>query len=107
MAKLVSAGRTDACARLLTAITQAGPPIKDRIVMDRGMAAAILRSGDEEFIAQYVSVLERTIIPPAKVRALSTETWAELVDPLHLERLAKFMDILQLGRSSSAEFSFT
>ncbi len=97
MAKLVSSGRTDACARLLTAVVQAGPPITDKIVMDPGMAAAILRSGDDAFIAQYVSVLERTLIPPARVKALSTETWAEIVDPLHLERLTKFMDILQLG----------
>ena len=97
MAKLVSAGRTDACARLLTAIAQAGPLIKDKIVMDPGMAAAILRSGSEDLIKQYVSILRRIVIPTAKVRALSTETWAELVDPLHLERLAKFMDILQLG----------
>jgi len=97
MAKLVSSGRTDVCARLLTAFVQAGPPITDKIVMDPGMAAAILRSGDDVFIAQYVSVLEGTLIPPARVKALSTETWAELVDPLHLERLTKFTDILQLG----------
>ncbi len=97
MEKLVSFGRADACARLLTSIAQAGPPITEKIVMDPGMAAAILRSEDEELVAQYVSVLERIIIPPAKVKALSTETWAEIVDPLHLERLIKFMDILQLG----------
>ncbi|HSQ77548.1 MAG TPA: PEP/pyruvate-binding domain-containing protein, partial [Nitrospirota bacterium] len=97
MAKLVSAGRTDACARLLAGIAQADPSVKDKIVMDPGLAAAILRSEDEEFIAQYVSVLERIVIPASKVRALSTETWAEIVNPLHLERLSKFMDILQFG----------
>jgi pyruvate,orthophosphate dikinase len=97
MTKLVSSGKADACVRLFTAIAQAGPPITEKIVMDPGMAAAVLRSEDEELFAQYVSVLERIIIPPAKVRALSTETWAEIVDPLHLERLTKFMDILRLG----------
>jgi pyruvate, orthophosphate dikinase len=97
MAKLVSFGRTDAGARLLAAVAHAGPLVADKIVMDPGIAAAILRSGNEELIAQYAGILERTVIPTARVRTLSTETWAELVDPLHLERLAKFMDILQLG----------
>jgi pyruvate,orthophosphate dikinase len=36
------------------------------------------------------------VIPAAKVRSISTETWAEIVTPLHLERLTRFMDILQL-----------
>jgi pyruvate,orthophosphate dikinase len=97
MAKLVSLGRTDARASLLAALVGAGPPVTDKVVMDPGMAAAILRSEDEEFIAHYLSILERTLIPPAKVKALSAETWAEIVAPLHLERIARFMEILQLG----------
>ena len=95
--KLVSFNRIDACAGLLAAISKIGPPIKDEIVMGPGIAETILRSDSEALISQYVSALDRIVIPTSKVRALSNETWAEVVDPRHLELLTKFTDILRLG----------
>ncbi|MGE5172520.1 MAG: PEP/pyruvate-binding domain-containing protein, partial [Betaproteobacteria bacterium] len=97
MEKLISIGRGDACASLLADVDRAGPPITEEIGMNARVAAVILHSNNDGLISQYRDMLSRIIVPTAKVREISTETWAEIVNPLHLERLIKFLDILQLG----------
>jgi pyruvate,orthophosphate dikinase len=95
--KLVSCGKIDTCRMLLGKIAQADSPIKEEIVMNQGIAAAILRSRSDELIAPYRDILKQIVIPAARVSGLSPDTWAEIVNPLHLERLSQFMEILQLG----------
>ncbi len=96
MEKLISIGRGDVCASLLAEVDRAGPPVAEEIGMNSRVAAVIFRSNNDGLISRYRDMLSRIIIPTAKVREISTETWAEIVNPLHLERLIKFLDILQL-----------
>ncbi len=51
------------------------------------LARAVLSSGREDLIVQYLDGLRRIMIPSARVRGISPDTWAEIVDPLHLELL--------------------
>ena len=43
--------------------------------------------------------LKKIYIPSAKVRGISPETWAEIVNPRHLELLERFFDLLASGDS--------
>jgi len=95
--KLSDFGRFDACVALLACIRETGSPLKEDIMTDPKLAASLLNSGSDELIALYTDDLKQIVIPAAKVSGHSTDTWAEIVNPLHLERLSKFMEILQLG----------
>ncbi len=95
--KLTSCGKIGACRMLLGKIVQTASPIKEEIVMNQGFAAAILNSRNDEIIALYRDIVKEIMIPTAKVSGLSKDTWAEIVNPLHLERLTQFMEILQTG----------
>ena len=97
MAKLLVLGRTEICEALFADVARAGPPVSDKLVMNTRIAAVVLGSGSDALIARYRDILTAIVIPTAKVSEISTETWAEVVDPLHLERLSQFMDILELG----------
>jgi len=95
--KLSGFGRFDACIALLACIRQSGSPLKEDIMTDPRLAASLLNSESDELITLYTHDLKQIVIPAAKVSGHSRDTWAEIVNPLHLERLSKFMEILQLG----------
>jgi pyruvate,orthophosphate dikinase len=95
MKKLIGSGRPDACRAVLNEVRRAGPPLTEEILMHPGIALSILGSGNDELTREYRALLMQIVVPSAKVRGLSPDTWAELVNPLHLERLSKFLDILQ------------
>ncbi|HEX9112914.1 MAG TPA: hypothetical protein VF888_01095, partial [Nitrospirota bacterium] len=95
MEKLLALGQSGACESLLEDVGRAGPPITEEIVMNTRTAAVIMNSGSEALMARYRDILAGIVIPAAKVREISTETWADVVNPLHLERIMKFMDILE------------
>lgn len=95
--KLISLNRDDLCAALVDGVGRTESPLREEVVMTPSLAAAVLSSGSDALPSRYADILAGIIIPAAKVREISTETWAEVVNPLHLGRLANFMDILQLG----------
>jgi len=69
---------------------------REEIVLTPEVAEAILRAGDDALITRYVTMLKRIVIPIPRIAGFSSETWAEIVNPSHLERLAKFLGIIQL-----------
>jgi pyruvate,orthophosphate dikinase len=95
--RLISTKRNELCISLLDAVARTGSPLNEEIVMDAEIARAILVSGDSALIGRYSRSIAAIPIPAPMIRELSTETWAELANPLHLERLTKFMEILQVG----------
>jgi pyruvate,orthophosphate dikinase len=95
--KMSGFGRFDACAALLARVREAGSPLKEDIITDSKLASSLLNSGSDELISLYTNDLKQIVIPAAKVSGHSMDTWAEIVNPLNLERLSKFMEILQLG----------
>jgi pyruvate, orthophosphate dikinase len=95
--KLVAEGRPDVCAVLLRKMRNTEASLLDQIMLDPRFARPILNSGQDALIMQYVFDLQQVIVPSARVREISPDTWAELVSPLHLERLSKFMELLMMG----------
>jgi pyruvate, orthophosphate dikinase len=97
MEKLIANGRTDVCAALLQKMRDLGPFLFDQIMLDPRFARPVLNSGQNELIMQYVLSLRQISIPTARVQGISPETWAEIVNPLHFERLNKFMELIMIG----------
>jgi pyruvate,orthophosphate dikinase len=95
--RLIQVDRTDVCADLLSRIDQSRAIIRERIMLTPRLAQAILSSGRENLRMQYRDGLYRITIPSARVRGISPDTWAEIVNPLHLEQLMRFMDLLGAG----------
>lgn len=100
---VIARGRPDLCGMLLTDINAGPYPLKDEIVMNQATAVAVLGSHNRELVEKYSAILRHIVIPAGNVKGISSETWAAIVNPLHLERLSKFLDILQLGREGLRE----
>ncbi len=95
--RLLAEGGADACTALLRSMKDAGHYLYDRIMLDPDIARAILGSGPPSLKAQYLHDLQELMVPSARVKGISPDTWAEIVNPLHLTRLNEFMDLLMIG----------
>jgi pyruvate, orthophosphate dikinase len=95
--RLISLDKSELCAELLRRINESGSVLKDRIMLTPAVARSILHSGRSKLIAQYRDGLRAILIPAARVRGISPDTWAEFVNPLHLEQLTRFMKLLGVG----------
>ena len=95
--RLISLDKSELCAELLRRINESGSVLKNRIMLAPAVAKSILHSGRSSLIAQYRDGLRAILIPAARVRGISPDTWAELVNPLHLEQLTRFMELLGVG----------
>jgi len=94
--KLVSLERSDICKLLLTNVEQLEESFTADIALHPDFASAILHAGDGLLTTQYNRILERILIPAPGISGFSYETWAEVINPLHLERLIQFLGILKL-----------
>lgn len=103
MKKLVELSRADVCSTFLTRVEQYGERLKTDIILKADAASAILQSADDELLKHYNRLLEKIMIPAPGISGFSRETWAEIANPLHLERLTKFLEILRLGSGSFRE----
>ena len=93
MRRLLGMGMTGECKRLL-ALIEEGTLEGEDIVLNPEVAAAVMGSGDQELVLRYKENLKRYLIPPPGIRGFSGETWSEIADPLHLERLSRFLRIV-------------
>ncbi|MDA8171990.1 MAG: PEP-utilizing enzyme [Nitrospiraceae bacterium] len=94
--RLMAAGRPDLCVELLSKVAGEGIELQKEVVLNAAMASRILASRDE-LLAFYKGVLKQIIIPPPGIRGYSTETWAENANPLHLELISRFLEVLGAG----------
>jgi pyruvate,orthophosphate dikinase len=98
--KLAGLGRSDICKLLLADIEHLRESFRTDITLNPEFASAILYAGDDLLTAQYNRTLERILIPAPGISGFSYETWAEVINPLHLQRLTQFLRILRLdGRA--------
>ena len=93
MRRLLGMGMTGGSKRLLTLVEE-GTLEGEDIVLNPEVAAAVMVSGDQELVLHYKETLKRYLIPPPGIRGFSGDTWAEIADPLHLERLSRFLRIV-------------
>jgi pyruvate,orthophosphate dikinase len=97
---LLNSDMAGACETLLVRIAEGASRAKADIFLDPEIASAILRSGSRELIEEYRVILKQILIPGPGIRGFSGETWAEICNPLHTERLSRFLRIISLDPAS-------
>lgn len=95
--RLISLQKPDICERLLTKIETLDAFLKTDVILDPETASAVIDAGDAGLLEHYAGILKKILIPAPKISGFSHETWAEIKNPLHLERLSKFLDIIKLS----------
>ncbi len=94
--RLSELGLAGPVIRLITRIGSDYPSMRDSVLLDSGVGEAIVTTGDANLISLYADTLLSLIIAAPTVSRFSSETWAEIVDPLHLDRLSKLLHIIGL-----------
>ncbi|MDA8168963.1 MAG: PEP-utilizing enzyme [Nitrospiraceae bacterium] len=97
LGRLLLTGRPELCLGFLHWLKPAPEDLRTEVVMGTETASLIIGSGDAGLISAYKEMLRKNLIPAAKSRGVSTETWAEMVNPMHLRALSRFLEILGLG----------
>ncbi|MDA8155374.1 MAG: PEP-utilizing enzyme [Actinomycetota bacterium] len=82
---------------LLKRASASASALAEKTVLDGSTAQAVLGSGFEGLASAYKKMLKGIIIPAARPSGVSSETWAQLVNPLHLQRLAGLLGVLAAG----------
>lgn len=100
---LLNSGMADACETLLIRIAEGASPAKADIFLDQEIASSILRAGNRRLIEEYRGILKQVLIPGPGIKGFSGETWAEIFNPLHTERLSKFLRIVSLDSVSFSD----
>jgi len=95
--RLIYLDKSELCSEMLSRINESGAVLRDRVMLSPAVARLILHSGRSSLITQYRDSLQTILIPAARVRGISPDTWAEIVNPLHLEQLTRFMELLGVG----------
>lgn len=98
--KLADLNMIEFCEKLLIRIESGTFQQKEEIVLNPDVAASIHAAGNEKLLAHYKKILKGIFIPPPKITGFSSETWAEIVNPLHLERLSRFLAIIGLDSTA-------
>ena len=93
---LLRSGLMTTCAALLGNIGKAGVRVKEDVLMNREVASSILEGGNNALVEQYKTLLKQIVVPSPGITGFSTDTWAELVSPLHLQRLTEFLGIIRM-----------
>jgi pyruvate,orthophosphate dikinase len=101
--KLIDSGLTETCEDLMKRISETALRSKEDILLDAGVGFTILTAGNEGLLKLYKGMLMQIVIPAPGISGFSTETWAEVANPLHLERLGRFMDIVAMDTSAFRE----
>ncbi len=99
--KMLGLGITTDCGRLLAEL--GAERRAEDILLNPDVAAAILASGDAGLLSSYKDYLTGIIIPSSGIKGFSGETWAEIINPLHLERLSKFLKIISIDSTGFRE----
>ena len=102
MQRLIKTGRTDLCAGLLAKAAEPGGRfegrgLKNEIILNKDIAALILGSEDKGLVSLYRELIQGILVPPPGIRGYSTDTWAETANPLHLDVLSRFLDVLSVS----------
>jgi len=94
--KLIGLGLPETCEELLGRVGKGDLPAKEDILLDADLGLAVLDSAHEGLLVRYKAMLKQIVIPGSRISGFSPETWAEVANPLHLERLSRFMDIIRI-----------
>jgi hypothetical protein len=93
--RLLKLGLGGACESLLLHVEKGNVRARDEVVLNPDVAGAILSAGGDRLLDRYKEMLRKITVPAPRVEGFSGETWAEIVDPHHMERLSKFLRIIE------------
>jgi pyruvate,orthophosphate dikinase len=96
----ITLGMIEACETLLRQIEGEASLAQEDVVLNPEVASAIFHANDATLMEQYKGYLRAIVIPAPRVTGFSDETWAEIINPLHLGRLSKFISIIRLDPDS-------
>ncbi len=96
--KFISLGESAVNETLFASLRRGSDAVRENVLLNPETSTAVLNTGDRRLIAQYTSVLTQILIPAPRPTGFSHQTWAEVVNPLHLDRLSKFLAILRHGK---------
>jgi pyruvate,orthophosphate dikinase len=96
--RLTDLGLIGICENFIGMIGKAAFRQDDDILLNVEVASAILRSGSDDLIDRYVDSLVSITVPSPGIAGFSSETWAEIAHPSHIERISRFMSIIGLDR---------
>ncbi|MEJ2697800.1 MAG: PEP-utilizing enzyme [Candidatus Sulfobium sp.] len=94
--RLIGMGMADTCRTILRRMTEGALEQGEDLVLDPETARALFDAGNDDLLQFYKDILESIVIPAPRVSGFSTDTWAEIANPLHIERLRKFLKIIGL-----------
>ena len=96
MRRLIVMGLPVICGMLMRRLKSSPLVHGQDLLLDPALASVLLDAGDGDLLKTYNEVLGTIIIPAPRISGFSTDTWAEIADPLHMERLRKFLRIISL-----------
>ncbi len=95
--KFIALGLPAVNETVFVSLEQGPDVVRDNILLNPETAKAIRNTGNRDFISQYASALKQIPVPAPRASGFSHQTWAEIVNPLHLDRLSKFLALLKNG----------
>ncbi|HMK56681.1 MAG TPA: PEP/pyruvate-binding domain-containing protein [Dissulfurispiraceae bacterium] len=87
----------DACAAVMAEVDKTSEDFREGLLLRPDVAVSIIRSGDVRLIGQYEACIIKLSVPPPRVSGFSSDTWAEIADPRHIDRLSRLLAILGAG----------
>ncbi|MBI5074328.1 MAG: hypothetical protein HZB62_04070 [Nitrospirae bacterium] len=94
--KLAVQGSISAGKALIAFIGSEELAFRDEALLNPKVASSIISTGDQDLIMLYTDLVSRIVVPVPRVTSFSQDTWAEVIDPRHYERLSRFFSILGL-----------
>ena len=95
---MISLNMIDLCETILNEIDSCSAEIKEGIFLNPELASSVISQGDARLVLHYSAILKQLHVPSPRVTGFSSETWTEIANPGHIERLSKFLAIMGAGK---------
>lgn len=94
--RLIGMGLARTCETFIRRMGSGRMAEGEDLLLDPEMAQVLLDAGDEGLLRVYEDTIRGMVIPAPGVSGFSADTWAEITNPLHIERLRSFLRIIGL-----------
>lgn len=94
----ITLGRPETVEKLFRLVDHNPEAVQADLLLNSAIAAAIEGTGDRTIVNQYTVRVCRILVPAPVHTGFSQDTWAELVNPAHLERISQFLAVLEHAR---------
>ncbi len=95
--KLIRLNMADFCKIILSEIDRCSADIKEGTLLNPEVASSVISQSDAGLTLHYIAIIRQIHVPSPRVTGFSSETWAEIANPEHIERLSKFLAVISAG----------